>query len=259
MIWGRWLVPVEPRTRYSKFKHLEYEESAEERPCIQDTLTRMVHSYHTLSSSKISLLAALGYPLTSQAMIGDQRPKNADTRRGHLAEILACEFTREQLGYEIPVHRLRYNPNPDQSMKGDDILGFQFATVQRKPHNVLVGEAKYRTRYSSEAVMEAYKALCEGFRPYPASVEFVATLLHLKGDQDKANLVRQVKNLLTSAPRKVRRHYLLFLATKGRPNNPFERIEKMEEVLDNLIVINVSFQKCIDDWISQVYERDICP
>jgi hypothetical protein len=257
MIWGRWLVPIEPRVLYTKFQRLEYEERAEERPHVQDMLTRMVHSYHTRSSSEINLLATLGYPLTSQVMIGDQRPKSAKTRRGHLAEILACEFARERLGYEIPVHRLRYNPNPDQSMKGDDILGFRFATIQREPHSVLVGEAKYRSQYSSEVVVEAYEALCKGFRPYPASVEFVATLLYMKGNRDKANLVRQVKNQLASMPRRVNRHYLLFLATKGRPSNPFKRIEEMEEVLDNLVVVNVSFRKCIGNWIKQVYEREI--
>jgi hypothetical protein len=190
-------------------------------------------------------------------MIGGQRPTSAKTRRGHLAEILACEFTRERLGYEIPVHRLRYNPNPDQSMKGDDILGFRFATVQHQSHNVLVGEAKYRSRYSSEAVVEAYEALGRGFRPYPASVEFVVTLLHMRGNRDKANQVRQVKNLLASMSHRVARHHLLFLATKGTPQDPFGCIEEMDEVLENLIVINVSFRKDIGDWISQVYEREI--
>jgi hypothetical protein len=257
MIWEGWLVPIEPRVRYTQFQHLEYEERAEERSRVQDRLTRMVHSYHTRSSSDINLLSTLGYPLTSQVMIGDQRPKSAKTRRGHLAEILACEFARERLGYEIPVHRLRYNPNPDQSMKGDDILGFRFATVQREPHSILVGEAKYRNQYSSEVVLEAYEALCKGFRPYPASVEFVATLLYMKGERNKADLVRQVKNQLASMPRRVNKYYLLFLATRGRPSNPFKCIEEMAEVLDNLIVINVSFQKCIGDWISHVYEREI--
>lgn len=257
MIWGQWLVSVEPRVKYTKFQHFEYEERTEERTRVKDTLTRIVHSYHTRSSADINLLATLGYPLTARAIIGDQRPTSAEIRRGHLAEILACEFTRELLGYEIPVHRLRYNPNPDQSMKGDDLLGFRFATVQRESHNVLVGEAKYRSQYSSEAVVEAYEALGRGFRPYPASIEFVATLLQMRGNRDKANQVRQVKNLLTSMSHRVTRYCLLFLATKGRPRNPFECIEEMDDVPDNLIAVNVSFQKCIGDWIDQVYEGEI--
>lgn len=257
MIWGQWLVPVEPRVKYTKFQHFEYKEVEEERAHVKDVLTRMVYSYHTRSSAGVNLLPTLGYPLTAQVMIGDQRPTGAKTRRGHLAEILACEFVCEQLGYEIPVHRLRYNPNPDQSMKGDDILGFRFATVQHQSHSVLVGEAKYRSQYSSEAVVEAYEALSRGFRPYPASVEFVVTLLHLRGNRNKANQVRQVKNLLASTSHRVARHHLLFLATKGIPQDPFGCVEEMDEVLENLIVINVSFRKSINGWISQVYEREI--
>jgi hypothetical protein len=254
MIWEHWFVPVEPRVEYTKFQHFEYVERAKERSHIQDILTRMVHSYHTRSNAEVNLLATLGYPLTAQAMMGDQRPTSTKIRRGHLAEILACEFTRDRLGFDIPVHRLRYNPNPDQSMKGDDILGFRFATVQHESHNVLVGEAKYRSQYSSEVVLEAYEALCRGFRPFPASVEFAATLLHMKGNRDKANQVRQVKNLLAVESHKVTRFYLLFLATEGRPRNPFEQLEEMDEVLNNLIAINISFQECIGDWINQLYE-----
>jgi hypothetical protein len=257
MIWGQWLVSVEPGVKYTKLQHFEYEERAEERMRVKDTLIRMVHFYHTRSSADINLLATLGYPLTAQVIIGDQRPTSTEVRRGHLAEILACEFARHMLGYYIPVHRLRYNPNPDQSMKGDDLLGFQFATAQREPYNVLVGEAKYRSQYGSKAVVEAHDALGRGFRPYPASIEFVATLLQMRGNRDKANQVRQVKNLLASMSHRVTRYYLLFLTTSGRPRNPFGCIEEMDDVLDNLIAVNVSFQKYIGDWIDQVFEGEI--
>jgi len=47
------------------------------------------------------------------------------------------------------------------------------------------------------------------------------------------------------------------LTTSGRPRNPFGCIEEMDDVLDNLIAVNVSFQKYIEDWIDQVFEGEI--
>lgn len=259
MIWDQWLTPVKPHTEYTKFKHFEFEERPEERANIENDLAHLVHIYHTRSHTNSNLVATLGYSSTAQALTGDQRPKSIDNRRGHLAEILACEFARQQLAYDLPVYRLRYNPNPDQSMKGDDILGFRFPTTTHATYAVLVGEAKYRSQYASDAVMDAYKALCRGFRPYPVSVEFVATILQLEGDRDRAQQVRRVKNLLTSISTDVSRSYLLLIATEGRPRDPFGCLDALGDVLGNLIVVNVSFQSGIGEWIDQIYEQEINP
>jgi hypothetical protein len=106
-------------------------------------------------------------------------------------------------------------------------------------------------------VTEGYNALQKGFRPYPASVEFVATVLDMRGDRAKAQQVRQVRSLLASASRSVERAYCLFLATEGRPQKPFAVIQEMDVVLDNLVVVNVSFESGIDLWIDQVYEEEV--
>lgn len=257
MIWTQWLVPVEARFEYTKFSHFEYEERSIEREHIETSLARLIHSYHTYSRTDNNLLATLGYPVTAQVLTGDQRPTNADSRRGHLAEILACEFTRNQFGYDLPVHRLRYNPNPDQSMKGDDILGFRFATNHQDIHNVLVGEAKYRSQYSSTAVVEAHNALYQGFRPYPVSLEFVSTILFLEGNREKSDQIRQIKNLLASMSKQVIRFNLIFLATEGKPRDPFACLEEKDDVISNLIVVNVSFQEGITDWLDRIYEQNM--
>jgi len=151
---------------------------------------------------------------------------------------------------------LRYNPNPEQSMKGDDILGFRFAAAERQLPAVLVGEAKYRSAYDSRAVAQAYRTLSAGFRPHPVSIEFVATILDLRGDRIKASQVRQLRRALASSSMRIHRARLLLLATRGRPLDPFRCIEAMGQVVDNFVAVNVSFQESIDDWIAHVYERE---
>ena len=259
MIWKQWLIPVRPQVEYSKFQHVEYEEQVEQRPQVKNTLTQLVHSFHTRSRANTNLLTMLGYPLTGLALKGDQRPLTNEIRRGHLAEILACEFARERLGYDVPVHRLRYNPNPDQSMKGDDILGFRFASDHEVGYGVLIGEAKYRSTYVSEVVIEAYEALQRGFRPYPISIDFVATILDLEGDRARASQVRQIKHLLAGVANNVISTNLLFLVTMGRPRDPFGRIEALSAVSSNLVAVNISLGPGVDRWIDQIYEQEPIP
>lgn len=259
MIWEQWLTRVQPRVKYTKFQHFEYTEQVEQRPQVEQSLVRLVHYYHTRSRAATSFLTMLGYPLTSQSMTGDQRPLSPEVRRGHLAEILACEFAREQLGYELPVHRLRYNPNPDQSMKGDDILGFLFAKTHQESQGVLIGEAKYRSTYSSAVVLEAFESLHHGFRPYPVSVDFVATILDIEGNHVRASQVRQIKNSLSALNTRVVRSSLLFLVTEGTPRNPFACIEDRSGVPPNLIAVNISLKEQAGQWIDRIYGQEPMP
>lgn len=259
-IWNSWLLPQQHPTSYSKFKHIELVESAEARPQVLNELARLLYAYHTRSRINTDLLAYLGYPQVANTMRGDQRPKASDpeeTRKAHFAEILACEFARDCLEFEIPILRLRYNPNPSQSMKGDDILGFRFATIQDETFGVLVGEAKYRSSFDTDSVEDAFRRLSESFRPHPVSMEFVATVLDLEGDKSKAKQVRQIQSLLRSCSPRVSNHYLLFLATKGRPKDPFRVVQEKQDVPQNLTAVNIVFQDTIDEWINTLFEMEI--
>lgn len=251
-IWERWLQRERRLIGYAGFQHFEYIEQPTQRQRVEETLARLVHTYHTRSRADLNLLSVLGYPQTRNVIMGDQRPVRATTRRAHFGEILACEFVREHLGYEFPMFRLRFNPNPDQSMKGDDILGFAVQPSMA----VLVGEAKYRTKYSSETVLEAQRALENGFRPYPASIEFVITVLELQGERDSADRVRQIKNRLDSGSETVEVAHLLFIVTQGRPRDPFGCIEE-NCTIPNLVAVNVALGTGAGAWIDRLFERQI--
>lgn len=51
-------------------------------------------------------------------------PANPNTRKGNVAEVVLAEYLVANEGISVPIYRLRYNPNVDQSMKGDDALAF---------------------------------------------------------------------------------------------------------------------------------------
>jgi Cap4 SAVED domain len=109
-------------------------------------------------------------------------PTNPSTRKGNLAEIVLAEYVVAASGLTLPVYRLRYNPNVDQSMKGDDVLAFD---LDSDPVRVVVGEAKFRATSSATAVTEIVEGLIRSHKAgVPASLQFVADRLFEEGQPD---------------------------------------------------------------------------
>lgn len=114
-------------------------------------------------------------------------PTNPSTRKGNLAEIVLAEYVVAATGLALPVYRLRYNPNIDQSMKGDDILAFD---LDADPVRIVVGEAKFRSSSTNKAVKDIVEGLVRSYKAgIPASLQFVADRLFESGD---ANLGERV-------------------------------------------------------------------
>ena len=120
--------------------------------------------------------------LTRQGFVDPTQrlPNNPSTQKGNWAEILLAEYLAESCGAQLPVYRLRYNPNVDQSMKGDDVLAFD---LDSSPVRVLVGEAKFRKTPSKAVVEDLVDALVKSHSGnIPASLQFVADRLFDSGD-----------------------------------------------------------------------------
>lgn len=120
-------------------------------------------------------------------------PTNASTQKGNLAEIVLAEYVVAASGLVLPVYRLRYNPNVDQSMKGDDVLAFDLDT---NPPRIVVGEAKFRGASSAAAVKEIVAGLLRSYKGgVPASLQFVADRLFDAGELDLGTQVMKCAKL----------------------------------------------------------------
>jgi len=132
------------------------------------------------SEEQREALKRLGFDV-GQARLG-RFPVNPTTRKGNLAEVVLAEYVVATNAVALPVYRLRYNPNVDQSMKGDDVLAFDLDTT---PPRVLVGEAKFRGTSSTAAVKEIVEGLVRSFKGgLPASLQFVADRLFEQGETE---------------------------------------------------------------------------
>jgi len=132
-------------------------------------------------------LLQLGYSINNSK---PHRFPHADkTRKGNLAEVFLAEYIVAGNEAELPVYRLRYNPNVEQSMKGNDVLAFDFSS---KRVRILVGEAKFRGTPSKKAVEDIVAGLVRSHQAgLPASLQFVADRLF---ETDNLDLGRQVAN-----------------------------------------------------------------
>ncbi len=116
-------------------------------------------------------------------------PTNPVTQKGNLAEIVLAEYIVAATGSELPIYRLRYNPNIEQSMKGDDVLAFD---LDANPVRIIVGEAKYRATSSITVVKELVECLVRSYKgEVPASLQFVADRLYETGQADLGERVLQ--------------------------------------------------------------------
>jgi hypothetical protein len=120
-------------------------------------------------------------------------PTNPSTQKGNLAEIVLAEYVVATSGVALPVYRLRYNPNVDQSMKGDDVLAFD---LDATPVRIIVGEAKFRGTSSPDAVTEIVGGLLRSHKSgIPVSLQFIADRLFETGQTDLGRRVEECATL----------------------------------------------------------------
>lgn len=163
-------------------------------------------------------------------------PTNPSTRKGNLAEVVLAEYLVSATEVSLPVYRLRYNPNVDQSMKGDDVLAFD---LDSDPIRIIVGEAKFRTTSSKVAVTEIVEGLVRSHKGgIPASLQFVADRLFETGNEELGQKVLDCAILF--ALEKLQLDYVGLLMSDGRSA---ERLNKYADSSIHRLAV-ISF--CLD-------------
>ena len=142
-------------------------------------------------------------------------PTNPSTQKGNLAEVVLAEYIAAANEVSLPVYRLRYNPNVEQAMKGDDVLAFD---LYSDPVRVIVGESKFRTISSKAAVTDIVEGLVRSYKGgLPASLQFVADRLFETGNEDLGERILECATLF--ALEKLRLEYVGLLMSDTRSGN----------------------------------------
>lgn len=163
-------------------------------------------------------------------------PNNTTTQKGNFAEAFLAEYLISTTEAQLPIYRLRYNTNPDQSMKGDDVLLFD---LDSDPVRIIVGEAKFRGIPSKQAVTDAIDGLVRSNKTgLPISLMFVADRLFAEGKYEMAEKVQNCAILF--ATNKLRIDYVGLLMSNRNAGNCVNKHTTNE--LHNLIMISLGIQ-----------------
>lgn len=117
-------------------------------------------------------------------------PKNQLTRKGNFAEVVMAEYITATTNSFLPVYRLRFNTNWDQSMKGEDVLAFD---LDSNPMRVIVGEAKFRGVSTAKAVKDAVNGLISSHKhKVPVLLPFVVNKLFDEKQQEQRDIAKKI-------------------------------------------------------------------
>jgi hypothetical protein len=159
-------------------------------------------------------------------------PTNTSTQKGNLAEVVLAEYLIAASDVSLPIYRLRYNPNVDQAMKGDDVLAFD---LDSDPIRIIVGESKFRSSSSKAAVIEIVEGLLRSHKGgIPASLQFVADLLFETGKIDLGERVLECATMF--ALEKLRIDYVGLLMSDTRSASKLN--QHTDNTLHRLAVIS---------------------
>ena len=160
-------------------------------------------------------------------------PQNLKTQKGNFAEVLLAEYLSATTDTQLPIYRLRYNPNPDQSMKGDDVLLFD---IDSDPVRIIVGEAKFRGVPSKAAVQEIIDGLVRSNKAgLPVSLMFVAERLFQENKPDWGEKVQNCAVLFAQG--KLHIDYVGFLMSNHNAKNHINK--HTANGLHNLLMISL--------------------
>lgn len=194
-ILGEWLTHTdEPITKTKKHRRLEENDTFRKKAV--EYIARWIVKHHIIEGKidalkrKCDILKKHDFPEYVESL--NLLPTVDKTKKGNFAEIILAEYLEESSGLSQIIIKLRYNPNVEQSMKGDDVLLLNKKNVLDK---IIYGESKFRTISSKQSINSAVSNL-EGSKKLPVSIGFVVDRLYERGDTTLADELMDLQSLL---------------------------------------------------------------
>lgn len=196
-IFGEWLVHTDISGTVSK-KHRKLEEINTHRQKAIENISDWIVKHHIIDERIEALRrkSELLHKHEFDQFVDTQNllPTAELTMKGNIAEIILVEYLKDCTNFTPIIYKLRYNPNVQQSMKGDDVLLFNPKNIFER---IYYGESKYRSKPSKKAIQEAVSNL-EGSKKLPVSIGFVADRLYEKNETILADQLMEMLSLLKS-------------------------------------------------------------
>lgn len=210
-------------------------ERAGGRAAIEADLPDCIRSHYDDMERIAEEIRELGYPHAA-AILAERMPRSNRARSGELGEILATELVEEQMGYAVPVRRLRYKDGREMALRGDDFIGILVDADGLL--YLLKGESKSRAALARTTIAEARAALSkDGGRPTATSLLFIADRLMDHAD-DRRTLGRKIRNEVATraAPPSRIGHVLFAMSGNTTPQALLDDLQAADTVRLQIVV-----------------------
>lgn len=183
------------RNKNDRKRLLKLTEREGGRAAIADELPHLLRSHYDDMDRIAEDIRELGFA-GAAALLAERLPRTMRARSGELGEIFATELVEEELGFRVPIRRLRYKDGREMALRGDDFIGVR--VDETGTLYLLKGEAKSRATLGKTTIDEARGALSrDDGRPTATSLLFIADRLMERDDGD-AILGRTIRNEVAS-------------------------------------------------------------
>lgn len=170
-------------------RHRYLSEKNENRQHAIETIANSLAMYHLSKSKRMALCKKQKilekYDFEEYAKSLHVFPNADKTKKGNFGEVILTEYLSKVSGIEVLIFKLHYNPNVDQSMKGDDVLLIN-------ENKIILGESKFRANPSKEAVEEA-SHLMSNTLALPMSLGFISDILFEQGRLELAEEILDIQ------------------------------------------------------------------
>jgi hypothetical protein len=163
------------------------------------------------------MVASLGWEAVRARLV----PGGSRVRRGEFGEALSAAILEELEGWIVPIVKLRYQVDPEQTQPGTDLLALH--TDGTDVDDMLFGESKLRGALDNQAAVDAHDQLAED-----ESKEFADILVFVMARllEQRSDLIDPLTAYLARRDAAARGSYGIFLT--------FEDAAWRESVLDRL-------------------------
>ncbi|NFG61369.1 Hachiman antiphage defense system protein HamA [Clostridium sp. CMCC3677] len=170
-----------------RYRHLDGKDKYRDKAI--ETIAAWLIKYHLSDSKRVMIERKQNilrkYEFQKYAESLHILPRTDKTKKGNFGEVVLSEYLSKTTGIKVLVYKLHYNPNVDQSMKGDDVL-----LVDKQ--KIILGESKFRATPNKKAVEDASELMGDSM-VLPLSLGFIADRLLEQGDSKLAEEIFDIQ------------------------------------------------------------------
>lgn len=221
----RWLESVARDPSPYRFMVTDLTERRNPVPDIVGALAEIV----ARTKANLEVIEAMAGALGRTDALARLQPGRVGIRRGDFGEAICCEILEATLGLTVPIRKLRYQTDPEQTMHGTDIVGFRFDESGTLSDLHFV-ECKLRTYRALAIGTEAHDQLAKDrSEGYADSLMFLADRI----SETDPQLFGSFQRYLASRDRIDRGSYGVMLVFDAEHWDE-EILERVEEIQDQL-------------------------